>query len=185
MTNSKQVSKKVLIPAAIVAVAVGLTIWGLDPAIGAVNQTINSAAPGYTQLPKITGSINVEQTAANFMKDNLKVSFLQASEIAAKQIANGTIVGGHLGVMQGYLVYTFFVLNPQDQTGHLTIVDAGNGKVLYTSQGVSRGSFDQSPGFGPLGTFGPSVGRGSGGSFWHGSFGPWGFHGFGSGLGSN
>ena len=111
MTNSKLVSKKVLIPAAIVAVAVALTIWGLAPAIAAVNQT------GYAQLPKITGSISVEQTAANLMKDNLKVSFLQASEIAAKQIANGTIVGGHLGVVQGYLVYTFFVLNPQNQTG--------------------------------------------------------------------
>jgi hypothetical protein len=99
------------------------------------------------------------------MKDNLKVSFLQSSEIAAKQIANGTIVGGHLGVMQGYLVYTFFVLNPQNQTGHLTIVDAGNGKVLYTSHGVSRGSFGQSPGFGPFGTFGPLVGHGFGGGF--------------------
>jgi hypothetical protein len=185
MTNSKLVSKKVLIPAAIVAVAVGLTIWGLAPAIAAVNQTINSAVPGYAQLPKITGSLNVEQTATNLMKDNLKVSFLQASEIAAKQIANGTIVGGHLGVMQGYLVYTFFVLNPQDQTGHLTIVDAGNGKVLYTSQGVSRGSFGQSPGFRPFGTIGPLVGHGFGAGFWHGPFGPRGFHGFGNGLGSN
>jgi len=185
MTNSKLVSKKVLIPAAIVAVAVGLTIWGLSPAIAAVNQTINSTAPGYTQLPKITGSINVEQTATNLMKDNLKVSFLQASEIAAKQIVNGTIVGGHLGVVQGYLVYTFFVLNPQNQTGHLTIVDAGNGKILYTSQGVSRGSFGQSPVFGPFGTIGPWVGSGFGGGFWHGSFGAWGFHGFGNGLGSN
>ena len=185
MTNSNLVSKKVLIPAAIVAVTVGLTFYGLSPAIAAVNQTMSNVTLGYAQMPKITGSISVEQTATNFMKDNLKVSFPQASEIAAKQITNGTIVGGHLGVVQGYLVYTFFVLNPQTQTGHLTIVDAGNGKVLYTSQGVSRGSFDQSPGFGPLGTFGPSVGRGSGGSFWHGPFGPWGFHGFGSGLGSN
>jgi hypothetical protein len=185
MTNSKLVSKNVLILAAIVAVAVGLTIWGLSPAIAAVNQTINSAAPGYTQLPKITGSINVEQTMTNLVRDNLKVSFLQASEIATKQIANGTIVGGHLGVVQGYLVYTFFVLNPQDQTGHLTIVDAGNGKILYTSQGLSRGSFGQSPGFGPFGTFGPLVGRGLGGGFWHGPSGPLGFHGFGNGLGSN
>ena len=84
MTNSKLVSKKVLIPAAIVAVAVGLTFYGLSPAIAAVNQTINSAAPGYAQLPKITGSVNVGQTVKSFMNDNLKVSFPQASEIAAK-----------------------------------------------------------------------------------------------------
>jgi hypothetical protein len=88
------------------------------------------------------------------MKDNLKVSFLQSSEIAGKQIANGTTVGGHLGVVQGHLVYTFFGLNPQNQTGHLTVVDAGNGKVLCTSQGVSRGSFGHSPAFGPFDTFG-------------------------------
>lgn len=184
MINSK-VSKKVLIPAAIVAVAVGLIIYGLSPAIAAVNQTMNGVTPGYAQMPKITGSVSVEQFAKNLMKDNLKVSFLQASEIAAKQIANDTIVEGHLGVMQGYLVYRFFVLNPQNQTGHLTIVDAGNGKVLYTSQGVSRGSFDQSPVFGPFGTFGPWVGRGFVEGSWHGPFGAWGFHGFGNGLGSN
>jgi hypothetical protein len=185
MTNSKLVSKKVLIPAAIVAVSVGLTFYGLSPAIGAVNQTMSSVTPGYAQMPKITGSISVEQTAINFMKDNLKVSFPQASEIAAKQLANGTIVGGHLGVVQGYLVYTFFVLNPQTKTGHLTIVDAGNGKVLYTSQGVPRDYFGQSPMFGPFGTIGPWVGRGFGGGFWHGSFGAWGFQGFGNGFGSN
>ena len=49
MINSKYVNKKILIPVAIIAVAVGLAIWGL-PAIAVVNQTINSGAPGYTQL---------------------------------------------------------------------------------------------------------------------------------------
>lgn len=65
--------------------------------------------------------------------------------------------------------------------GHLAIVDAGNGKVLYTSQGVSGGSLGQSPVLGPFGTFG----HGFTGTFWHGDFGAWGFHGFGNGLGSN
>ncbi len=133
MINSKYVNKKILIPVAIIAVAVGLAIWGL-PAIAVVNQTINSGAPGYTQLPTITGSVNVGQTAMNFLKDNLKVSFLQASEIAGKQVVNGTIVAGHLGVVRGYLVYVFFVVNTQDQTRHLIMVDAGNAKVLYASQ---------------------------------------------------
>ena len=181
MTISKHANKKVLIPAAIVAVAVGLTLYGLSPAIAVVTQTMNGVAPGYAQMPKITGSISVGQTATMFMKDNLKISFPQASDIAAKQTANGTIVGGHLGVVQGYLVYSFFVLNPQNQTGHLIIIDAGNGKVLYTSQGVSGGSFGQSPVSGPFGTFG----HGFTGTFWHGDFGAWGFHGLGNGLGSN
>jgi hypothetical protein len=132
MINSKYVNKKILIPVAIIAVAAGLAIWGL-PAIAVVNQTINRA-PSYTQLPTIAGSVNVGQTAMNFLKNNLKVSFLQASEIAGKQVANGTIVAGHLGVVRGYLVYTFFVVNTQDQTRHLIMVDAGNAKVLDASQ---------------------------------------------------
>ncbi len=65
MTKSKLTSKKVLIPVAIVAVAVGLTIWGLSPAIAAVNQTINSATPGYGQVPKITGSVYAGQPPKN------------------------------------------------------------------------------------------------------------------------
>jgi hypothetical protein len=177
MTNSKLVNKKVLIPAAIVAVAIGLTIWGLSTAIAAVNQTMNSSMPGFTQLPTITGSVNAGQTVKNFIKDNLKVSFVQASEIAAKQIANGTIVGGHLGVVQGYLVYTFFAINAQSRTGFLTIVDAGNGHILYTSQGVSIGSFGP-PLYGP---FGPWRAAGFGG-FWHWPFGPWAAHVLGGGL---
>jgi len=58
MKNSKVLNEKVLIPVAVVAVAVGLIIWGLSPAIATVNQTINSATSGYTQLPKITGSVD-------------------------------------------------------------------------------------------------------------------------------
>jgi hypothetical protein len=168
MTNSKLVNKKVLIPAAIVAVAIVLIIWGVSTAIAVVNQTMNRSTSGYIQLPTITGSVNAGQTVKNFIKDNLKVSFVQASEIAAKQIANGTIVGGHLGVVQGYLVYTFFIVNGQDHTGNLIIVDAGNGKILYTSQSQTIGSFGP-PMFGPFGLW-----RTTGfGGFWHGPFGPW------------
>jgi hypothetical protein len=173
MTNSN-LSKKVLIPAVIVAVAVGLSTWGLSPAIAAVNQAINTGAPGYQQIPKITGSVSAAPTLQNFT--NLKVSFLQASEIAAKQIANGTVVGGHIGVVQGYLVYTFFALNAQSKTGYLTIVDAGNGKVLYTSQGLPMGSLGQ-PTIGPFGRGGM---QGFGG-FSHGPFGGGGMQGFGGG----
>jgi uncharacterized membrane protein YkoI len=84
------------------------------------------------------------------MNDKVKVSFLEAASIAAKQITNGTIVGGHLGVVQGYLVYTFLATNVQSKTGFLTIVDAGNGHILYTSQGITIGSFGPSM-FGPFG----------------------------------
>ena len=133
MTDSKYISKKTLIPAAITVVAVGLIIWGLSPAIAVVNQTINSGAPAYTSLPTIVGSVNVGQSAINFLKNNLKVSFLHASELLGS-VPNGTIVAGHLGVVRGYLIYSFFIVNTQDQTRHLIMVDTGNAKVLYTSQ---------------------------------------------------
>ena len=54
----------------------------------------------------------------------------RASETAQKQIPNGTILGGYLGVTQGYLTYTYFVVDPNKQTAYRVIIDAGNDKVL-------------------------------------------------------
>ena len=168
-TKSKVVSKKALVTAAIAVVTVILTgIFVAYPAITAASavQPTNTTtmAPGFRgQLPNITGSVNVGQTAKSFIKDNLKVSFSQAADIAGKQITNGTVVGGHLGVVQGYLVYKFFAVNPTTHIGYLTIVDAGNGKVLYTSQGQQMGGS-----FGPHPLHGL---RGGGGGFGYGAFG--------------
>jgi hypothetical protein len=150
--NSKLLSNKVLVPAAVIAVtAVFLTgMLAVYPTVAAVGQSMNTTTtmtPGYgRQLPNITGSVNVGQTAKSFIKDNLKIPFSQAADIAGKQITNGTVVGGHLGVVQGYLVYKFFAMNPTTHTGYLTIVDAGNGKVLYTSQGQQMGGHFCIPG---------------------------------------
>jgi hypothetical protein len=60
------------------------------------------------------------------------------------------VLGGHIGVAQGYLVYTFFVVNPENQTRYKVIVDPGNGHVLYTSQSNALGTF----GHGGPGMFG-------------------------------
>jgi hypothetical protein len=150
-TNSKLLSKKVLVPAAVIAVTVAFLtgMLAVYPTVAAVGQSMNTTttmAPGYGGLPNITGSVNVGQTAKSFIKDNLKIPFSQAVDIAGKQITNGTVVGGHLGIVQGYLVYKFFAMNPTTHTGYLTIVDAGNGKVLYTSQGQQMGGHSCTPG---------------------------------------
>jgi hypothetical protein len=93
-------------------------------------------------------------------------------------------------VTQGYLTYTYFVANPTNDTAHIVIIDAGNGQVLYTSEGKQIGSWGQlsmfgpfgqekghegfggSRGFGPFGYgFGPFHGGGGFGpfeGFWHG-----------------
>jgi Peptidase propeptide and YPEB domain len=188
-TKTKIASKKVLLPAvigAIVASAILAGIFITYPAISSVYavQSFNTTTTagtdsGGSQIPKITGSINVVQTTKNVIKDNLKVSLSQAADIAEKQITNGTIVGGHLGVVQGYLVYTFFGVNPEIHTAYHTIIDAGNGKVLYTSpaQQIGGGGF-----FGMLGALGGGFGslgglHGLAGGFGHGpfgfGFGPW------------
>ena len=82
-------------------------------------------------------------------------------------------MGGHIGVTQGYLTYTYFVANPTNDTAHMVIVDAGNGHVLYTSGGKQIGSWGQ-PMFGPFG-YGRGGHEGFGGAS---GFGPFG-HGFG------
>ncbi len=188
-TKTKITSKKVLLPAVIGSIIASVILAGIFiayPAISSVyavqpfnTTTTAGTVSGGSQIPKITGSINVMQTTKNVIKDNLKVSFSQAADIAGKQITNGTIVGGHLGVVQGYLVYTFFGVNPETHTAYHTIIDAGNGMVLYTSpaQQMGGGGFFGMPralggGFGPLGGL-----HGLAGGFGHRpfgfGFGPW------------
>jgi hypothetical protein len=113
--------------------------------------TNNTMMKGPFNLPKINGSVNVVDNMKNFLKESTKIPFSQAAQTAEKQV-NGTVIGGHIGVIQGYLVYTFAVVG--NQTLYKTIIDAGNGQVLYTSQGHSVGSFGAGPFGHPRGPFG-------------------------------
>ena len=90
---------------------------------------------------------------------------------------------------QGYLVYKFFAINPTNHTGYKTIVDAGNGAVLYKTEDVKMMNFfdnsgDQGRGYEMPGFSSEyGYGRGYGQGQEHESFGfghwkgPWGFHG--------
>jgi type II secretory pathway pseudopilin PulG len=101
-------------------------------------------------IPQINGSVSLTNETSNFINENVKVPFVEAAQTAQGQLANGTVLGGHLGMVQGYLVYKFFVVeNNTNQAGHLTVIDAGNGDVLYTSEGQPIGSFGHSSIFGP------------------------------------
>lgn len=120
-----------------------------------INETIPSQ---YKTEPTINGSVSIAVNIVNFLKENTKISFIAAAETAQQQITNGTVLGGHLGVTQGYLAYTYLVANPSDKTIHQVIINAENGQVLSTSEGTSLESFGQP---------------------WHAGFGPWkGHHGF-------
>jgi hypothetical protein len=124
-------------------------------------------------MPKINGSVNVGDGIKNFFAENAKTPFITGAQTAQEQIANGTLLGGHIGVTQGYLTYTYFVVNPTNDTAHKVIIDAGNGQVLHTSEGKQIGSGAQSM-FGSFehrkgheGFGGSGGGFGPFGGFWH------------------
>jgi hypothetical protein len=194
--SKKLVQKKVLIPAIIgigILLSTALVLatplensWAqqLQQQRG-MNQT--SETSRYGEMPKINGSVNVRDGIKSFFAENAKTPFITGAQTAQDQIANGTVLGGHIGVTQGYLTYTYFVMNPTNDTAHKVIVDAGNGQVLHTSESKQIGSGAQSMfesfeqgrehkgfggggGFGPFGQgFGPFGGGGFGpfGGFWH------------------
>jgi hypothetical protein len=145
MKRSIFMDKKLLIPAIVVTGLIA-TYLVATPVLAVIGHKMM----GISTMPKITGSVNVADAIKNFTKDNQKVPFSAASATAEKQVTNGKVLGGHIGIDQGYLVYTFFVVNPENQTGYKVIVDPGNGQVLYTSEGNALGTF----GHGGPGMFG-------------------------------
>jgi len=123
-------------------------------------------------MPQINGYVSVVNETSNFINENVNISFVEAAQTAQRQVTNGTVLGGYLGVVQGYLVHTFFVADNGNQMSHLVIVDAGNGNVLHTSEGPSFSSFGHPMMFGHWG------GQGGFGE-WHG---PGKSHWFGGGM---
>ena len=176
MTTTKNfLNKKVIIVVAVLAVGVlsaVLVASSLAQATAQEQQQQRMLMSFGEGMPQINGSVSLANEASNFINENVKVSFVAAAQTAQGQVTNGTVLGGHLGVVQGYLVYTFFVSDIGNQTGHLVVVDAGNGNVLYTSEGQSFGSFGHPMMFGPWG------GHGGFGE-WHGPGKP---HWFGGGM---
>jgi uncharacterized membrane protein YkoI len=177
MTISAMLGAGILLSAIFFVASSVASTWAQQQLAG---NSSNANMNQFSTIPKINGSVNVIENIKNMFKENAKVSFTAASETAQKQIPNGTILGGHIGVTQGYLTYTYFVVDPTKQTGYRVIIDAGNGKVLYTSQGLPIGPFNHQQGprmFGPFGgaggfghwnnSHGPFGAGASGGGFWH------------------
>ena len=144
----KIANRKVILPAIIIGTAALflVTIYAVSPLgqLSAQQMAMYGNISNHESMPRINGSINAGQEIKNFFNENTKIPFNTAAETALSQVPNGKILGGHLGVTQGYLTYTFFVVVPGNETGHKVIVDAGNGKVLHTSEGFSIDSFASS-----------------------------------------
>jgi uncharacterized membrane protein YkoI len=144
-------SKKVLITSVLGVGILLLTIFLVSPLVSTMaqqqqqqllgtNETIlNQYKPGAT----INGSVNIADNIVNFLEENTQIPFTTAAETAQQQIINGTVLGGHLGVTEGFLAYTYLVANPSDKIIHKIIIDAGNGQVLSASEGTSLESFGQ------------------------------------------
>ena len=124
------------------AIAIALAIAGLVLSIAPrqifAQETTNSTTAQSNQTtriqtPPLNGSVSVQQQANQFIQDNVRVPFATALQTAQSEVGNGTAISGHLGVVQGYLVYTFKLANFDAQTSRIVIVDAGNGSILYTS----------------------------------------------------
>ncbi|AIC16972.1 PepSY domain-containing protein [Nitrososphaera viennensis] len=146
-------NKKLFIPALL---AVGFAVASLGTTAVVVMMPLASAqvppaspeGGNATQTSlQITGSINAQQAAKDFLNENLNATFVDASDIAENQVVNGTVILGHLDVVQGYLVYNTTVANIGNDTAYSVIIDPSSGIVLAISEGT------------PLGTIGGQGGK--------------------------
>jgi hypothetical protein len=82
--------------------------------------------------------VSIQNATNAFVRDNAKVPLATAlSTVQGQAGDNERVTGGQLAQVQGYLVYTFKVVNYDAGTYKVVIVDAGNGSVLYTSDSMT------------------------------------------------
>lgn len=143
-------SKKVLITSILGIGIILSAIFLVSPLVSTMAQqqqqqlgTNETILNQYKTGSTINGSVNIADNIVNFLEENTKIPFTAAAETAQQQFINGTVLGGRLGVTEGFLAYTYLVANPSDKTMHKVIIDAGNGQVLSASEGTSLESFGQ------------------------------------------
>ena len=115
----------------LLAVILGVAVIATVGASLAYAQTAGttSGTTSPTTPPKIQGSVNLQQ----MLLSSVKTKFTDAANTAAGAVTNGQVLGGSLAVIQGSVVYKFMVFDGSNI--YSVIIDAGNGKVLNTSQG--------------------------------------------------
>ena len=115
----------------LLAVMLGVALCATLGASLAYAQTAGTTSGTTSPItpPQIQGSVNLQQ----MLLSSVHTKFTDAANTAAGAVTNGQVIGGSLTVIQGSVVYNFKVF---DSTNiYSVIVDAGNGKVLNTSQG--------------------------------------------------
>ncbi len=84
------------------------------------------------QKPKILGTIPLDNESLTKVTVNFAVAANTAA--TAPGITGGKVVSGNLIGMQGFLVYSFRVVDSKNLS-YSVIVDPGNGTILHQSQG--------------------------------------------------
>ncbi|MBI3842001.1 MAG: PepSY domain-containing protein [Thaumarchaeota archaeon] len=154
MTNQVIKNKKLVIAAAVTVGVIAAALLAFSPLLASAQTAPENKSP-----PQITGSVDVGKTMKNLIKEGRNISFSDAVSTAEKKITNGVAVGGHLGIVQGFLVYTIVVQDQQADKTYAVIVDAGNGQVLYTSEGHQMKSFGGMFGDGGMSCHGHGFGQ--------------------------
>jgi hypothetical protein len=166
---------------AVLGVLVGLT-FGLSPVIAQVNgtATLPTAEPANmtekSRQQNISGSIPIQSTVSQALRSEIQVSMVEAITTVQNTAGeNSSVVAAYLSPLQGFLVYNIGVIDANN-TLYKSIIDPGNGEILYTSEGRQLDSFQHlMPGpYGNGKEFGHERGFGHSGG---GQFGDWKRHG--------
>jgi hypothetical protein len=148
MTNSKLVSKNVLVYGAIVVAAVTILLTAASSEVlaqGVSAGSRNATTAGTTTTnptqgnlpnapppPNITGSIPLGPTISGAIYSKVKTTLSDAVTIAQKVVGSNTSATlAFIRPLNGFLVYDVHVRNNVNNTSYAVIVDPGNGKVLY------------------------------------------------------
>jgi hypothetical protein len=135
----------VLIATILFAVSIGATSLSVASFGHATAQTANStmmSGAGQNQSkmmmgtygPNITGSVPLGPTIAKAIASKVNVTLANASTTAEKVVgANAHAAAVRIGVVHGFLVYMALVVDSNNNF-HGVLVDAGNGKVLASTQ---------------------------------------------------
>ena len=94
-------------------------------------------------IPEISGTITVSDSSGGDYSDNAQIVLSVAMAVAENSVENSKAMWGKLDVVQGFLVYKIGVLT-NDDIFHIILVDAGNGKTLFVSEGFSKDNWKHS-----------------------------------------
>jgi hypothetical protein len=94
----------------------------------------------------VTGSINLSSTIYNAIASQIKTSLSDAASTAEGAVGNNShAVAAHIGMTNGYLTYSVWVLGP-DMNMNMVIVDPANGQILLNMPVSFQQSLVMGPG---------------------------------------